>query len=170
MYNLRSLLPLFPFQLLALSSPGLIFFFQYLFEPYSSQLFSLFPLQDCSHQMEQEHCLPFINLGKASIAQVFYKLCQSLCAIHYRHRSTRHIDSDRHLRTIDGSKLLLHILVVDLSHRIPLFRLLLSLAVRDYVAEHTFAYRVNRYNSAAKQLVAVISLEVDSVANFAVKR
>ena len=170
MYNLQSLLPLFPFWPPALSSPGLIFVFQYLFTPYSGQLSSLFPLQDCSHQMEQEHCLPFIDLGKASIAQVFYKLCQSLCAIHYRHRSTRHTGYDHHLHTIASSKPLLRILVVDLSHRIPLFHLLRSLAVGDYVAEHTFAYRANRYNSAAKLSVAVINLEVDSVANFAVGR
>ena len=170
MYNLQSLLPLFPFQLRALSSPGLIFAFRYLFKPYSDQLSSLFPLQDCNHQKEQAHCLPFIDLGKASIAQVSYKLCQSLCAIHCRHRSTRRIGSDHHLHTIANSKLLLRILVADLSHRIPLFHLLRSLAVGDYVAEHTFAYRVNRYNSATKQLVAVINLEASSVADFAVGR
>ena len=170
MYNLQSLLPLFPFQLPALSFPGLIFVFQYLFTPYLDRLSSLFPLQDCSHQTEQEHCLPFTDLGKAYFGQVFYKLCQSLYDIHFRHRQKRRIGSDHHLHTIASSKPLLRILVADLSHRIPLFHLLRSLAVGDYVAERTFAYRVNRYNSAAKQLVAVINLEVGSVADFAVGR
>ena len=150
MCNLLSLLPLFPIWLPALSSPGLIFFFRYLFRPYSDQLSSLSPLQDCSHQMEQEHCLPSIDLGKPFIVQVFYKLYQSLCAIHYRHQSRRHIGSNYHIHTIAGSQSLLRILAVDLSHRIPLFHLPLFLAVRDYVTEHTFAYQVDRYNFAAK--------------------
>ena len=169
MYNLQSLLPLFPFQLPALSSPGLIFVFRYLFKPYSDRLSSLFPLQDCSHQMEQEHCLPSVDLGKASIAQVFYKLCQSLCATHCRHRQTRHIDSDHQIHIPADSKPLHRIHAVGLSHHIPLFHhLLRSLVVRDCVAEHTFTYQVDKYNSAAKLLVVVINLEVRSVTNFAV--
>jgi hypothetical protein len=118
--------------------------------------------------MEQEHCLPSIDPDKASIAQVFCKLYQNLYAIHYRHRLTMHIDYNHLLHTTADSKPLHRILVVDLSHRIPLFHLLRSLAIGDYVVEHTFAYLVNMYNSAAKLLEAVINLEVGSVANFAV--
>ena len=169
MCNLLSLSLLFPFTLPALSFPAFIFVFRYLFALYSSQLSSHFPLQDCSHQMEQEHCLPSVDLGKASIAQVFYKLCQSLCATHCRHRQTRHIDSDHQIHIPADSKPLHRIHAVGLSHHIPLFHhLLRSLVVRDCVAEHTFTYQVDKYNSAAKLLVVVINLEVRSVTNFAV--
>ena len=151
---LLSLLPPFPFSLLFLASPSLIYAFQYLSELYSNRLSSPFPLQGYSLRLEQEHFRLFADFDRASIAQGFYKLYQSLSFGHCHLLSMTHIDFEH-----SSSKLLRHILVDHFRH-IPLFHLLGYLTAGDCIAEHTFACLVHMYNSTLKLLVVTASFTV----------
>ena len=154
---LLSLLPPFPAKLLFLASTSLIYVFQYLSELCSNRLSSLFPLPEYSLRLGQEHFRPFIDFDRASIAQGFCKLYQSLSFDHCHLLSKRHIDFEH-----SSSKLLRHILVDHFRH-IPLFHLLGSLAAGDCIEVHTFACWVHMYNSTLKLLVVEASFTVVTV-------
>ena len=151
---LRSLLPPFRASLLFLAFPSLIYVFLYLSKPYSNRFSSPFPLLEYSLRLEQEHFRLFVDFDRASIAQGFYKLYQSLSFGHCHLLSMRHIDFEH-----SSSKLLRHIHVDHFRH-IPLFHLLGSLAAGGCIAEHTFAYWVRMYNSTLKLLVVTASFTV----------